>query len=211
MWKWLLGFGVVSTILCLGLAGAGVGAWWTYALQRAEITRTQAEAAAMSAEAAAEMSKVEAVRADRLAEAHAAYASGDDGRAVDAYGDVLDVNPASNEARLGRGRSYARLERYDLAEQDLRRVATDEPANREALDSLAWVLARDGRDTEALVVLNHLVELDEADAGALRDRADARYRTGDLAGARDDARRACTLGLAEGCALEEKMIAATRR
>ncbi|MDO9280292.1 MAG: tetratricopeptide repeat protein [Pseudomonadota bacterium] len=212
MWKWLLAAVVVlGLVMCAGALGAGA---FVYTGYRRDVDAAEALAAAQVAraeEAAAEMGRVDATRTDRLADGRAAYLAGDYATAVDAYGEVLEVDPTSNEARLGRGRSYARLERLDLAESDLRQFTRDDPANREGWESLAWVLTQNGRDAEAVDALDRLVKLDESDPKPLRDRANARFRTGDIAGAREDARRACTLGLTEGCTLEEKIVAATRR
>lgn len=211
MWKWLLVVVLLGTVGCAGVLGAGLYAYQRYRAVAA-LELIEASAAASAAEAAAaEMTRVEATRIDSLAEARASYAAGDYTRAVDAFGEVLEVDPTSAEARLGRGRSYARLERLDLAEQDLRQSTRDDPTDRAGWESLAWVLTQNGRDAEAVDALDRLVKLDEADPKPLRDRANARYRTGDIAGAREDARRACTLGLSEGCTLEEKIVAATRR
>ncbi|MDP2310244.1 MAG: tetratricopeptide repeat protein [Pseudomonadota bacterium] len=211
MWKWLLALAVIGLVVCAGALGAGGYVFMGYQAN-VEAQRELELAARASAEAAAaEMSRVDATRVDRLPEARAAYLAGDHTLAVEAFSAVLEADPDSREARLGRGRSYARLERLDLAEQDLRSSTRDDPTQREGWESLAWVLTQSGRDAEAVDALDRLVALDERDPKPLRDRANARYRTGDIPGAREDARRACTLGLTEGCTLEEKIVAATRR
>ncbi|MES2644332.1 MAG: tetratricopeptide repeat protein [Myxococcota bacterium] len=212
MWKVVVAVVVlVGLVACAGLLGAGFYGYTGYRADREAALLVEASAAASAAEAAAEMGRVDATRTDGLLEARAAYLAGDHTRAVDAFSAVLEVDPSSAEARLGRGRSYARLERLDLAEQDLRQSTREDPTNREGWESLAWVLTQSGRDTEAVDALDRLVALDGENPKPLRDRANARYRTGDIAGAREDARRACTLGLADGCTLEEKIVAATGR
>lgn len=211
MWKWLLALAVVGLVVCVGVLGAGGYAYTRYAADVRAAEAVVVAAQASAAQVAEEMGRVAAARVDQLEEGQEAYRKGEHTRAVDAFSAVLEADPTSNEARRGRGRSYARLERLDLAEVDLRQCTRDDPTNREGWESLAWVLARNGRDDEAVDALDRLVALDENDPAPLRDRANARYRTGDIPGAREDARRACALGLAEGCSLEEKIVAATRR
>ncbi len=84
-----------------------------------------------------------------------------------------------------------------------------------------WVWLSRVRETESaaraealeglLAALDRLLALDDQNARGFRDRADARYPTGDVAGALTDAKQACTLGLTEGCTLEQRIQAATRR
>lgn len=212
MWKWVAGAVVVFGVLvCAGAAGGGAWWWWTAASaeRAAEEARLAAEeAAAQEVRAAA---AAQGVRVERLAAARLAAAAGDHAAAVDAFSDVLDGEPAHAEALLGRGRAYAQLERYDLAEEDLRAATRAAPADPAGWESLGWVLGRMGRDADAVDALDRRIALGEADPGPWRDRANARYRAGDVAGARADAARACALGLADGCTLEERIVAATRR
>ena len=189
MWKWLLALGIVALVVCAGAVGGG--AWYGLKWQAAqeETARSQAEDAAKAAEGAARVMAGQAAQADHL----------------------LEADPTSVEALIGRGRCYARLERYELAESDLRAVTRAAPDRKDAWEALAWVLTRMSRDDEAVDALDHLLALDGADTKALRDRASARFHAGDAAGALTDARGACELGFAEGCALEEKIRASMRR
>ncbi len=212
MWKWIVGVVVViGVLLCVG--GGVVGGGWLWARYRAERAAGAAEEAAAEQAAAADAAADAATmaRTDSLAAARAAAAGGDATSAVDAYSDVLEGDPDNVEALLGRGRAYAKLERLDLAEEDLRGVTGRDPANREAWSSLGWVLGRMGRDGEAVQAYDRVLALAGEEPQALRDRGNARYRAGDVAGARTDAARACALGLPDGCALEERIAAATRR
>ena len=137
--------------------------------------------------------------------ARAAVAAGDDRAVIDAFGDVLTGDPANTEALLARGRAYAHTDQLALAESDLRELVRLKGEDKEGWESLAWVLGRQGNDAEAEDALDHVLKLDPENAKALRDRANARFRTGDSAGAREDADRACKLGLADGCTLSERL------
>ncbi|MDP2313799.1 MAG: tetratricopeptide repeat protein [Pseudomonadota bacterium] len=210
MWKWIVALLLFGVLGCMGAVGAGGWWWWSNEKARAQAVAVELAEAEQAREAAVEQVAVEADRANRLEEARVAYGAGNHAVAVDAYTDVLEADPAQGEAWLGRGRSYAQLDRLDLAEGDLRRATQLDPTRVEGWESLAWVLARNGRDAEAVTALDRLVALDPVNAKAIRDRANARYRSGDVGGAVFDAKRACSMGLAEGCALEEKIRAATR-
>jgi Flp pilus assembly protein TadD len=210
MWKWLIGVGVVlGGLACVGGAVTGGAYWW------AQRELALAEAAMVAAVAAEEAAAAEAVAAEAAARetaraaAAAAAASSDPERAVGGYTELLVQNPDDLEALLGRGRAYARLERFEAAEVDLRAVTTRAPERREAWETLAWVLVREGRDAEAVVAYDRLLALAGEVPTILRDRGNARFLSGDAVGAEADARRACLLGLDAGCALEAR-IRATR-
>jgi tetratricopeptide (TPR) repeat protein len=211
MWKWLLALGIVALVVCAGAVGGG--AWYGLKWQAAqeETARIQTEDAAKAAEGAARVMAGQAAQADHLLEARAALAAEDHVAAEAAFSLVLEADPTSVEALIGRGRCYAHLERYELAESDLRAVTRDAPDRKDAWEALAWVLTRMSRDDEAVDALDHLLALDGADTKALWNRASARFHAGDAAGALTDARGACELGFAEGCALEERIRASMRR
>lgn len=212
MWKWLVGALVFGAILvCVG-GGIG-GGWMYYSGWRADqaIAEVEAEAQARAAADAERAAVATTDREGQLQAGLAAAAGGDAETAVAAFSEVIEGEPEHVEARLGRGRAYALIERLDLAEEDLRAVTRVAPERREGWESLAWVLGRMGRDAEAVDAYDRLLALVGDDARVLRDRANARYRGGDVAGARADAARACVVGSADGCALEKRIVAATRR
>jgi putative thioredoxin len=206
MWKWIVG-GVVLVGLLVCVGGAGGLGWWFWQSREAELAARASEIAVAEASArAVEESRVASERVrDRLGAARRAVEAGDHAAAVDAFGDVLELEPEHPEARLGRGRAYARLERLDLAEEDLRVAVRLDPRSKEGWEALAWVLGQGGRDIEAVEALDQLLALDDRNARAWRDRANARYRGGDVRSAREDAARACALGLADACTLEERI------
>ena len=211
MWKWLVGLVLLGCgLVCVGAIGGG--GWWYWQRLNAERV-ADAELEARRAEADAKLEARIAEDSDRAAnmvKARAAVASGDDAATVVAFGDVLLVEPTNAEALLGRGRALARLERLTEAETDLRAVVAITPKDPEAWTTLAWVLARSNQDTEADAALDALLKLEPDNAKALRDRANANFRSGKLPEARADAARSCALGLTEGCALEERFDAVRR-
>jgi len=211
MWKWLLALGFLAFLVCAGAIGGG--AWYGLKWQaaQAEAARISLEKAAKASEEAAQVMAAQAAQADHLGEARAALAAGNHAAAEAAFSLVLEADPTSVEALIGRGRSYARLERMELAEADLRDATRIAPERKDAWEALAWVLTRMSRDGEAVAALDRLIALDGRDTKALRDRASARFHAGDADGALTDARGACELGFAEGCALEEKIRASMRQ
>ena len=211
MWKWIVGIALVGGLL-LCVAGAVAGGWVLQSQRRqTEIAlRAEEETELAAAKIAVENAKNNA-RATRLQAARAAYGAGEWEAAVTGFTEVLREDPDSLEATFGRGRSLARLTRLSAAAADLRVVTQKQPDHGEAWEALAWVYTKDGLDAEAVAALDRLLALDDPNARGFRDRADARYRTGDVAGALADAKQACALGLTEGCTLEERIRSVSGR
>lgn len=205
MWKWIVGVLVLAVLACAGImSGGGWYAWQQWRAEQEAKARAE-EAAAQAAREVATQEAARAARLDQVTAGRAAVAAGDDRAVIEAFGDVLTGDPKNTEALLARGRAYAHTEQLALAESDLRELVRLDGGSKDGWESLAWVLARQGNDTEARDALDRVLALSPDDAKALRDRANARFRTGDTSGARSDAEQACKLGLQDGCTLAERL------
>ncbi len=122
----------------------------------------------------------------------------------------LDAVPDHAEARLARGRANAALGRYERADLDLSRGLALRPDVVEGWEALVYARSQNGDDRGAVTAADRWLAVQPGAARAIRMRADARYRMGELAEARDDAARACALGDADACELEKRMKAARK-
>lgn len=85
----------------------------------------------------------------------------------------------------GRARALRELGQFDAAVEILRAALMRRPEEPRLWAALGVTLTQDGRADEALVFLDEAVRLDPSLAGALYNRASARFDLGDLAGAAD--------------------------
>jgi len=143
---------------------------------------------------------------DRLvAEALAAYDAGQDGDAVDLCTRALERDPRRADALNLRGRAHARAGDSVAAVVDFETAVAMDPSLLEGWEGLAWVRARSGDDPGAIKALDELLKRRPGDGKALVDRANAAFRLGDGAAARQDARAACGAGHQPGCDLEARL------
>jgi len=80
--------------------------------------------------------------------------------AIAAFQDVLRVNPASLEARLGVAQSHFQLEELDAAERELRQIlgGPESPQTAQSRRDLAEILFRRGQHAEAAQLLRAAIE-----------------------------------------------------
>lgn len=130
--------------------------------------------------------------------------------AADALESCVSARPDQADVLFDRARAYAGLERYERAEADLTRALDLEGNNKAGWETLAWVRIRMGNDSGAVSALDHWLALDPAAGEAYRSRADALYRLGRGDLAEHDARKACDLGVADGCVLEDRIRSVRR-
>lgn len=130
--------------------------------------------------------------------------------AADFLESCVAARPDQADVLFDRARAYAGLERFERAEADLTRALDIEGNNQSGWETLAWVRIRTGNDTGAVSALDHWLALDPAAGEAYRSRADALYRLGRADLAEHDARKACDLGVADGCVLEDRIRSVRR-
>lgn len=199
-------FALLLLFLCAGvLALGGYGGFEVFRLTSEE------EAAATAVEKVVAQTQVESQSMlPRCDEGKLALAEKRFDAAADALETCVAAFPDDNEALFARGRAYAGLERFERAELDLSRALEREGSRADGWETLAWVRVRVGDDPAAIDALDHWIALNPAAGEAYRSRADARYRLGKPEDAVRDARRACDLGVADGCLLEERIRAVSR-
>ena len=130
--------------------------------------------------------------------------------AVDDLESCVAANPDNAEILFARGRAYAGIERFERAELDLSRALEIDGTNQPGWETLSFVRVRMGDDAGAVDALDHWLALNPAAGEAYRARADAMYRMGKVDLASHDARKACDLGVADGCVLEERIRSVRR-
>ncbi|MGH7822183.1 MAG: tetratricopeptide repeat protein, partial [Candidatus Binatia bacterium] len=96
---------------------------------------------------------------------------------VDYYTRVLEQQPDKLPALMGRARIHQKLERYPLAERDLRRVLDRKPLDFDAKFMLAQIYKTTGRNEEALRLFDDLAR-HGAEPQHLRSLADVMLEVG---------------------------------
>lgn len=129
-----------------------------------------------------------------------AYKAGRREDALRIYDLASNLAPANHEVRQRRtavvmGSSTASPDLVALAE-----AATRSPNDFRAQQQLDYAMAKQGRYKEVVVLWNQFIVKNPDEGRAYLERGGARYHQGDLQGALADARRACNLGVSEGCA-----------
>lgn len=79
--------------------------------------------------------------------------------AQDEYTAILKISPRNAEALYFRAYAYERQGHYDFAVADYEKVCQLVPGNLNAMMGLALARDKQGRKTEAMTMLNHMVEL----------------------------------------------------
>ncbi len=88
------------------------------------------------------------------------YRSGNDPEAFEVYRQILDQYPGDADALLFRGRLYARMGQYDLAEKDLLQIIDKVPAYLDAYEALATVYFWDRNLERARNILTLWIQRD---------------------------------------------------
>jgi len=139
------------------------------------------------------------VLAEHMVRAYRYYGEENFPAAIAEYTRVVEADPNNSAAYYWRGVSLAKSGADDRAIADLQRSIALDARRVEAYEYLDWLLARRGQWSAIAWYWSALLELEPGNARACYQRAAARWRAGDRAGALEDARRACRLGLQDGC------------
>ncbi len=115
--------------------------------------------------------------------------------AFDLFTEKLKELPDDTSLLYARALVAERLDKLDLAEQDLRAIIAREPNNAQALNALGYTLAdRTDRYEEALGYIERALALAPEDPAIIDSMGWVQYRLGHLEKARDYLRKALDLG-----------------
>lgn len=195
--------------LLVACGGAGIAAWaWWRAPAPPEAPAEAATTGAATTGAQADIAP-EPAAAVPLVDAARGLAAEKRWAEAEAMADrALALVPDHAGALAVRG--LARVQAGALAQgaDDLRRAVALDPAAADAWASLGWAEARLGNDAAAIRAWSARIERVADDGRAWAERGDARFRTGDRAGALADAGESCRLGWGPGCTLERRIASA---
>ncbi len=114
--------------------------------------------------------------------------------AFDFLSEKLEELPGDTELRYARALIAERLDKLDVAEQDLRAIIEQQPDNAQALNALGYTLAdRTTRYDEALALIRRALELKPDDPAIIDSLGWVEYRLGHYAEAEKHLRRALSL------------------
>ncbi len=114
--------------------------------------------------------------------------------AFDFFSEKLQALPDDTTLRYARALLAERLDKLDLAEQDLRAIIEREPGNAQALNALGYTLAdRTDRYDEALDYIQRALTVEPEDAAIIDSMGWVHYRMGNLEKARNYLRKALNL------------------
>jgi len=114
--------------------------------------------------------------------------------AFDFFSEKLQELPDDTALRYARALVAERLDKLDLAEQDLRAIIEREPRNAQALNALGYTLAdRTDRYDEALDYIQRALAVAPEDAAIIDSMGWVQYRMGNLEKARNYLRKALSL------------------
>ena len=129
-----------------------------------------------------------------LIEAELLRQAGRDQEAFDFLSEKLEEMPDDTALRYARALIAERLDKLELAEQDLRAIIEREPSNAQALNALGYTLAdRTDRFAEALDYIQRALAVEPEDAAIIDSMGWVQYRMGNLEKARDYLRKALDL------------------
>lgn len=124
--------------------------------------------------------------AQLLRQARALAVAGNREDALRIYSRMLERSPGNSDARLARGRTFAWMERWQEAEDDLRAVVEQSPGYADAWSALGDLYLWSDRPGEAVEAYGRWIELAPDDPAALIAHGRAYRATGNVDAARVD-------------------------
>lgn len=136
---------------------------------------------------------------EMLTAGHRRYRAKDFSGAVEEYSRAIVANPSLEAAYFWRGRAYVKKNDLPAAGNDFRKVLEINPRNVEAWNWLGWLSSKEGKHDDCIAYLSRAVELRPDGSWSYYYRGRCYSQKGETAKARDDAEKACRLGLKEAC------------
>jgi tetratricopeptide (TPR) repeat protein len=120
-------------------------------------------------------------------------------KAIDEFGQAIEIEPQNFEAYFWRARASMRKGKFENAIRDFKKVLDLNPGYGPAYDNLGWLFMRRNEYDQSLAYLNQSLELKPENAWALYMRSRIFFKKGDLKNALEDAQTACTSGYQDAC------------
>ncbi|MFP7721785.1 YaiO family outer membrane beta-barrel protein [Lysobacter sp. A3-1-A15] len=124
--------------------------------------------------------------AQLLRQAQALAVAGNREDALRIYNRMLERSPGNSDARLARGRTFAWMERWEEAEDDLRAVVEQSPGYADAWSALGDLYLWSDRPGQAVTAYDRWTRLAPDEPAALVARGRAHRATGNMGAARAD-------------------------
>jgi tetratricopeptide (TPR) repeat protein len=112
---------------------------------------------------------------------------------------AIQLAPDSAEAFYWRGRAYLQRDDRPHALHDFEDAVRLDPRHIEAFRNIDWLLAQRGDWNEIIRYWTRYIDLEPLSGQAYLERGGAYHRKGDREAGLADARRACGLGVQQGC------------
>lgn len=133
------------------------------------------------------------------------YKAGEYDQALVQINQGLDETPDNADLLFTRGLLHEKNAAYDLAYADFDKVAMLVPDHLDTYLHLDFLLARNQRLTDIIVLWNRFLQSQPDHGRAYLERGGASYRLGDFDTALADALKSCELGYDEGCLQYDKL------
>jgi len=117
----------------------------------------------------------------------------------------LKEDPNNAQSLYYQGRTYQKMNKLDLALDDLLASVKIEPNNVAALEVIGWLYLKRKNYTESIRYYSKVLELNPHDAKAYHNRAGLYARLGDLEKERLDVVIACDKGYVNACKMQKKL------
>ncbi|MEA2104476.1 MAG: tetratricopeptide repeat protein [Candidatus Cloacimonadota bacterium] len=114
--------------------------------------------------------------ADFFQKASKAYINGDFAKSIDYYGGVIELDRKNSSAYYSIGTTYARMQNYSPAIDNLKKAIKYDPEFAKAYDNLGFVYFKMAEYNNAIVYLQKAVEIDSSLANAFCNLGDAYYK-----------------------------------
>ena len=117
----------------------------------------------------------------------------------------LEEDPENAQSLYYRGRTYQKMNKLDLALDDLLASVELDPNNVAAFEVIGWIYMNRKNYKESIRYYSKVIEQDPNNAKAYHNRAGLYARLGEIKKARIDVNIACEKGYADACKMKNKL------
>ena len=133
------------------------------------------------------------------------YEAGNLTEAHSEFNKAVEVNPDDADAYYYRGKNYQKMNKLDLALDDLLTSIDINPKNPNALETIGWIYIQNKDYSEAMTYYSRVLEYEPDNAMAYHNRAGLHAKLGDMEQAKIDVGIACDLGYEVACSMKKKI------